>query len=63
VDNEEKRFLFRLAGKLGKTVEQLSSQMSYREFVEWQAYLKYCMVEDNMRVGSGKKGVPREVIW
>ena len=63
MDNPEKKFLFRLAGKLGKTVEQLAGEISYREFMEWQAYLQYCIVEDKMTTGSGKKGVPREVIW
>jgi hypothetical protein len=63
VDNPEKKFLFRLASKLGKTVAQLCREMSYREFVEWRAYLQYCVVEDRMKTGSGKKGVPREVIW
>lgn len=63
MDDQEKRFLFRLAGKLGMTVAQLSSRMSHREFIEWQAYLQYCVVQHNMQTGSGKKGQPVEVIW
>lgn len=55
-------FLFRLAGKLGMTVAQLSRQMSYREFIEWGAYLKYQVVQHNINSKQGKREV-REVIW
>jgi hypothetical protein len=31
-------FLFFLATELGKTVGELEAQLSYAEFVQWQAY-------------------------
>lgn len=37
----ERRFLFRLAGHLGKTVRQICEEMDSRELTEWIIYDRY----------------------
>lgn len=34
----ERTFLFRLATELGKTIAELESQLTTKEFTEWAAY-------------------------
>jgi hypothetical protein len=62
VQNPEKKFLFRLAGKLGMTSGELGRRMSYREFQEWRAYLQLCIVEQNIQSKNGKVQL-RRVEW